>query len=98
LGLSGKYRQDEDKFILFDKVVGLAAAKLVSCSGIISAIQVLLISQPAKIYLEENHIKKEAKITVANILTKDRRSICSGEITALNTDKPDDFRAKIKKC
>jgi Domain of unknown function (DUF1893) len=58
---------------------------------------VLLISQPAKIYLEENHIKIEAKTTVANILTTDRRSICPGEIIALNTDEPDDFRAKIKK-
>ena len=56
-----------------------------------------MISQPAKIYLEENHIKVEAKITVANILTKDRHSICPGEIIALNTDEPDDFRAKIKK-
>jgi hypothetical protein len=91
------YRQAKKSFILYDKVIGLAAAKLVSYSGIISAIQALLISQPAKIYLEENHIKIEAKITVANILTKDRRSICPGEIIALNTDEPDDFRAKIKK-
>ena len=55
-------------------------------------------ANPAKIYLEESHIKVEAKITFANILAKDRRSICPGEIIALNTDKPDDFRAKIKKC
>ena len=91
------YRHEKKSLILYDKVIGLAAAKLVSYSGIISAIQTLLISQPAKIYLEENHIKIEAKITVANILTKDRCSICPGEIIALNTDDPDDFRAKIKK-
>ena len=91
------YRHEKKSLILHDKVIGLAAAKLVSYSGIISVIQALLVSQPAKIYLEENHIKTEAKITVANILTKDRRSICPGEIIALNTDEPDDFRAKIKK-
>jgi len=91
------YRHEKKSLILHDKVIGLAAAKLVSYSGIISAIQALLVSQPAKIYLEENHIKIEAKITVANILTKDRRSICPGEIIALNTDEPDAFRAKIKK-
>jgi hypothetical protein len=91
------YRQTKDSFILYDKVIGLAAAKLVSYSGIISAIQALLISQPAKKYLKENHIKIEAKITIPNILTKDKRSICPGEIIALNTDEPDDFHTKIKK-
>jgi hypothetical protein len=92
-----KYRQVKGKFILFDKVMGLAAAKLVSYSGIISALKTLLISQSAKKYLKENHIKIEAKTTVANILIKDRRSICPGEIITLNTDEPDDFRVKIKK-
>jgi len=91
------YRHEKKSLILYDKVIGLAAAKLINASGIISAIQALLISQPAKEYLEENNIKTEAEVTVANILTKDRRSICPGEIIALNTDEADDFRAKIKK-
>jgi hypothetical protein len=91
------YRQTKDSFILYDKVIGLAAAKLIVYSKIISEIQTLLVSQPAKKFLEENKIPLKAKITVANILTKDRRSICPGEIIALNTDELDDFRAKIKK-
>jgi hypothetical protein len=80
---------------LYDKVIGLAAAKLVVYSGIISEIQTLLISQPAKKFLEENGIKIEAEKTVANILTQDRRSICPGEIIALNTAEPNTFSKKI---
>jgi hypothetical protein len=91
------FRQTKNSFILYDKVIGLAAAKLIVYSKIISEIQTLLVSQPAKKFLEENGIKVETKKTVANILTQDRRSICPGEIIALNTAEPDDFRAKIKK-
>jgi len=38
------YRQTKESFILYDKVIGLAAAKLVVYSGIISEIRTLLIS------------------------------------------------------
>jgi len=89
------YRQANDAFILFDKVIGLAAAKLVVYSEIISQIQTLLVSHPAKKFLEDNSIPIKAKNTVDNILTKDRQSICPGEIIALNTETPDDFRSKI---
>jgi hypothetical protein len=91
------YRQSKKSLILYDKVIGLAAAKLVVYSGIISQIQTLLVSQPAKKYLEENNIQIKAKNTVDNILTKNRQSICPGEIIALSSETPDDFRAKIKK-
>ena len=89
------YRQAKDKFILFDKVMGLAAAKLIVYSKIISEIQTLLVSQPAKKFLEDSGISIKAEKTVDNILTKDRQSICPGEIIALNTETPDDFRSKI---
>jgi len=49
-----KYRQAKDKFILFDKVIGLAAARLVVYSGIIAAIHTRLISQPAKQLLKRH--------------------------------------------
>ncbi|MBE3116856.1 DUF1893 domain-containing protein [Candidatus Bathyarchaeota archaeon] len=91
------YRQTKDSFILYDKVIGLAAAKLIVYSKIISEIQTLLVSQPAKKFLEENKIPLKAKNTVANIFTKDRQSICPGEIIALNIDEPGVFSAKIKK-
>jgi hypothetical protein len=89
------YRQKKESFILHDKVIGLAAARLAVYSGIISGIQTLLISQPANKFLEENGIKIKADEIVANILTQDRRSICPGEIIALNTADPDMFFKKI---
>src|SRR4030042_6401736 len=81
-----KHRGSKTTFILFDKVIGLAAAKLVVYSGIISQIQTLLVSQPAKKFLKNNDISIKAKNTVDNILTKDRQLICPGEIIALNTE------------
>jgi hypothetical protein len=42
------YQQEKKSLILYDKVIGLATAKLVPYSGIISAIEALFISQPAK--------------------------------------------------
>lgn len=90
-----KYRQSKDKFILFDKVIGLAAARLVVYSGIIEVIHTKLISQPAKQFLKENEIKIEADEIVANILRKDKSSVCPGEIIALNTDDQHEFLAKI---
>ena len=90
-----KYRQSKDKFILFDKVIGLAAARLVVYSGIITAIHTRLISQPAKQLLQENKIKIEADEVVVNILRKDKSAVCPGEIIALSTDDQDTFLAKI---
>jgi len=89
------YRQTKERFILHDKVIGLAAARLVVYSGITAEIQTFLISQPAKKFLDENGVKVEAEKTVANILTQDRRSICPGEIIALDTADPDEFFKKI---
>ena len=91
-----KYRQSKDKFILFDKVIGLAAARLVVYSGIIEAIHTRLISQPAKQFLKENKIKIEADEIVANILRKDKSAVCPGEIIAITTDDQNTFLAKIK--
>ena len=90
-----KYRQSKDKFILFDKVIGLAAARLVVYSGIIAAIHTGLISQPAKQFLHENNVKVEADEIVANILRKDKSAVCPGEIIALSTDDQNNFLAKI---
>jgi Domain of unknown function (DUF1893) len=90
-----KHRGSKSTFFLFDKVIGLAAAKLVVYAGIISQIQTLLVSQPARKFLEENSIPIEAKNTVDNILTKDLQSICPGEIIAISNEKPENFRAQI---
>ena len=90
-----KYRQSNDKFILFDKVIGLAAARLIVYSGIIAAIHTRLISQPANQLLKENKVKIEADEIVDNILRKDKTAVCPGELIALSTDDQDAFLAEI---
>lgn len=82
--------------MLHDKVIGLAAARLIVYSGIISKIITPVISIPAKKYLEDNSIMIEAYDVANNIMTRDRSAVCPGEVIALNTDEADDFMQKIK--
>jgi len=91
-----KYRNSGGQFTLFDKVVGLAAARLIVYSGIIEAVRTPLVSQPAKQFLEENGVGISADQVVANILRKDKSAICPGEIMAMSTDNRDDYLAKVK--
>jgi hypothetical protein len=82
--------------LLHDKVIGLAAAKLIVYSGIIREVITTVASIPAKKFLEDNGIIIRASNVTANIMTKDRSAVCPGEVIALNTEKPDDFMRKIK--
>ena len=91
-----KYAQTKGKLILHDKVIGLAAARLVHYSGIIFAVYTRLVSRPAQKFLEENGIEIYAEEVAANILTKDRRAICPGEVLALNTAEQHEFVKQIK--
>ncbi len=91
-----RFHDSKRNFILFDKVIGLAAAKLIVHARIISRIETPLASEPAKTFLEKNAILIKAARIVPNILTKDRKTICPGEIIALNTSYTDDFLIKIE--
>lgn len=80
---------------LHDKVMGLAAARLVARSGIIAGIFTLVASLPAKEFLEECSIGLTAVDYAANILTKDKSAVCPGELIALETPNPDAFFRRI---
>jgi hypothetical protein len=77
--------------ILFDKVTGLAAAKLAVRSGIISYVSTLVSSAPAKAFLEKNGIKIFAERTVDAILTKDKTEMCPMEKAARSMDDKELF-------
>lgn len=89
------YSQIKEKLTLHDKVVGLAAAKLIVYSGIIFEVHTPMASRSARDFLEEKGIKLHAKEIVPNILSKDGHSICPGEVIALNTAEPDTFTKQI---
>jgi Domain of unknown function (DUF1893) len=82
--------------VLHDKVTGLAAARLVVHSGIVSEIFTMVASLPAYQFLEKNNISLKAFDVAANILTKDKTGICPGEVIALETDDLNIFLQKIQ--
>ncbi len=83
--------------ILHDKIMGLAAARLVVHSGIIGGIFTMVASLPAYQFLEKNHVPMNAFDIAANILTRDKTGICPGEIIALETEDMTVFFAEIQK-
>lgn len=71
------------KYILFDKLFGLAAAKMIVHRGIITKLVTGTISESAIEFLKENGIEVEAELVVPNILTEDRKDVCMMEKKAL---------------
>ena len=88
--------QGKSGLILHDKVIGLAAARLIVQSGMIAAIFTRVASLPAKQFLENNGVALTAFDVAANILTQNKSTLCPGEVIALNTSDPDAFLQKIK--
>jgi hypothetical protein len=82
--------------ILHDKIIGMAAAKLIVYSEIIAEVVTTVASSPAKKFLEDNGIIIRSFDVAANIMTKDKSAVCPGEVIALNTEAQDDFLRKIK--
>jgi hypothetical protein len=77
---------------LHDKVVGLAAARLIVHSGTIKRVVTPLASQPAADYLREKNIELSATQIVPNILRQDGGGLCPMEEKAL-TMSDSDFHA-----
>jgi len=88
--------QGKSGLILHDKVIGLAAARLIVQSGMIAEIFTRIASLPAKQFLENNGVALTAFDVAANILTQDKSAVCPGEVIALNTSDRDAFLQKIK--
>jgi len=70
---------------LFDKVIGLAAAKMIVDSKKIINIKTNLISEPAIKYLTDK-LRFTYKEKCKNILNKDKTDICPMEKAALELD------------
>jgi hypothetical protein len=87
---------DKAGLILHDKVMGLAAARMIDRSGMIDEVCAMVASLPAEQFLNGCGIRLTAIQVVPNILTNDKSSVCPGEIIALNTSEPDDFYRQIK--
>ena len=82
---------------LHDKIIGLAAARLIVDSQMIDAVKTTTASEPAQGLLKDYGIKIEAKKTVKNILTKDKDDICPMEKLAMQIDDNARFAAELGK-
>jgi hypothetical protein len=69
---------------LFDKVIGLAAARLIVYSGIIDSVSTPLASESGVRHLESKGIRISADKTVKKILNKDQSYQCPMEKLAEN--------------
>ena len=77
-----KFRGKEGNCTLHDKVIGLAAARLIVYGGFISGVVAGAASKKAKDFLEKEGISIKSKKVVESILNKDKTGICPGEIKA----------------
>lgn len=90
-----KYKSKFKDCTLHDKVVGLAAAKLILYSNMVSNVITKICSKLAKELLQRNNIKLKAQNIVDNILTKGR-SICPMELKAKVIDDNKEFFLEMK--
>jgi hypothetical protein len=83
----GKYQN----CTLHDKVVGLAAARIIVSSGIISCVITPVASKQGRVVLMENNIALLADKVVENILNNDGTAICPMEKRALAYEDNNNF-------
>jgi hypothetical protein len=74
-----KEKHDIKDCTLHDKVIGLAAARLIIHSDIINSVYAGIISREALEMLEKKYIDVEADKGVEKILSKDKKSPCPME-------------------
>ena len=84
------------KYILFDKLFGLAAAKMIVHRGIITKLVTGTISESALEFLRKNGIEVEAELVVPNILTEDRKEVCMMEKKAISLSE-EEFMIETEK-
>ncbi|MFH1398827.1 MAG: DUF1893 domain-containing protein [Candidatus Woesearchaeota archaeon] len=94
--LTQKYTDKLQNAQLYDKVVGLAAAKLIVYSQAISEVTTEVCSQPALDFLKIHNIGIKTKLVVQNILTLDKKAICPMELKAMEIVSPADFYKATK--
>jgi len=86
-----KFKGKIDGCLLYDKVIGLAAARLIVHSKMIAKVVTPLASNPAIDLLKNNSIEIDAFETVANIMADDGENICPMERRALSQPDNEKF-------
>lgn len=91
-----QFKGRETGCILYDKVVGLASAKLIVYSQIVTEVYTPLISRSAQNLLSYKKIKVSADKEVPFIKRIDDASICPMELIAQRTENLDLFFDEVR--
>jgi len=86
-----KYKGNITNCLLYDKIIGLAAARLVSYSGFITSVYTPLCSKDARDFLIANNIPIQSEKIVEKILNKDKTQSCPMEEKARLVKDNEDF-------
>jgi hypothetical protein len=92
-----KYKGKIEGCTLYDKVIGLAAAKIAFYSGFIEEVKTPLASISAFDYLEKKKIPVLANETVDKICNKDKTGMCPMEERALRTQDEEELFKELRK-
>ena len=77
---------------LHDKIVGLASAKVIVASGMISDLHAGVMSEPARDFLRQfEHINFTFQELTKGIRNNENTGPCPMEVKALEIDDPDEF-------
>lgn len=82
--------------LLHDRVIGLAAAKLVAASGMITSVIAGVSSEPAVEFLKARRIPMESQSIVPRIRARDGISFCPMEQKAMETEDPHLFLNQMR--
>jgi len=91
-----KCKDEYSDCTLFDKAIGLAAAKLIVYSGMISAIQTKVASKSAIEFLKQQGIEIKTELKVNFILNNDKTGPCHMEIKAEKATSPEALYLELK--
>lgn len=91
-----KFKGKVDDCVLCDKVVGLAAARLIVYSHMVSMVITETASEYAVDLIKKNNMGIKAKNVVENILNKEKSSVCPMEKKALETEDNEQFFKNFK--
>jgi len=92
-----KSKFDSRECVLFDKVIGLAAARLVVYCGFIASVNALLASKKAVELLNDSGVSIQAETVVDRILNMDKSASCPMEQKASKFSDNEAFYAELRK-
>lgn len=89
--IDNKQKFESQECTLYDKVIGLAAARLIVYSNIIGSIKTPLVSKRALELLEQENISIEYISLIDTILNKDKSGMCPMEERAIRITDNNEF-------